>query len=205
MFEFIKKIYINIVRISLFSILLWICGFVLYFIIGYFQIPSSEKKTFYTESDCCIVTIDTKFKTNNLWSNILDRDGNIDYILKIQLKDNYYFINNNNYMNSFTITFSDDDGFSLFESNFNFNEITHIVNKNNDVIGFYNAFKLFDFLKYNSSNFSFENYNNIKKIYFTHNQSNIRKKLEIPKGWEEVNPDTKIDESKIIWDNKKEK
>lgn len=187
MLEFIKKIYINIVRIFLFSILLWMCGFILYFIVGYFQIPSDKKKTFSVESDCCFVKIDTKFKIDNLWNDILNRTGIINYIMTIQLKDNYYFIDNQNHINSFTINFSDEDGFRLFESNFNFNEVSHIVNKENNVIGFYNAFKLFDFLNYNSSNFSFINYNSIETISFSHTQSNIkRKELSIPKGWEEI-------------------
>lgn len=233
MFEFIKKIYTNIVRIFLFSIFLWFCGFILYFIVGYFKIPSSEKRTFKDDIDCCEIILDTNFKVDSFWDDIIDRKANVNYILEVKIKDNFkyeYYSNNKDFL---TISFLDKDGFVLFESIMPITSLT--LNCDNDldnIKGFSSRgilYESFDFSKYSQIKTIDISYSLIgmKKIPFSMKKSELlnltdeekiklanklrdnNEKLtvidDIPKGWEEVNPDTKIDESKIIWDNKKEK
>ena len=239
MLEFIKKIYINIVRISLFSIFLWFCGFILYFIVGYFQIPSSEKRTFKDDIDCCEIILDANFRVDSYWNDIIDRKGNINYILDMKIKDNFkyeYHSNNKDYLN---ISFLDKDGFVLLESIMPISSLIVSADNNNldNIKGFSNRAILLDSdNKYDNKRFDFTKYNQIKTIDISYNLQGIKKipfsmkksellnltdeekiklanklrdnneKLtvidDIPKGWEEVKPDSKINEKDIIWDKK---
>lgn len=232
MLEFIKKIYTNIVRISLFFIFLWFCGFVLYFIIGYFQIPSSEKKTFKDDIGCCEVVLNTSFRIDSYWNDIIDRRANINYILAVNIKDEYTYTESKleDYL---ILSFLDKDGFKLFENQIKLNTLTRVGDDNtteafsdSDILGRY------DFDKYKKINKVIVSYNlpNIKQssilikkseiLKFTEEEriklankfkeSNLKVKIiddtisntSIPKGWEEVKPNSKIDEKDIIWDKK---
>ncbi len=232
MLEFIKKIYTNIVRISLLSIFLWFCGFILYFIVGYFQIPSSEKRTFKDDIGCCEVVLNTSFRVDSYWTDVIDRKANINYILDVKIKDEYSY-SKSQLEDYLILSFLDKDGFKLFENQIKLNSLTRVVDNNNT-----EAFSDSDIL----DRYDFDKYKKIDKVVVSYNLPNIKqssiimKKSEIlklteeekiklvsklkennlkisiiddtitntsiPKGWEEVKPEPKIDESKIIWDKK---
>ena len=203
MFEFIKKIYTNIVRIFLFSIFLWFCGFILYFIVGYFKIPSSEKRTFKNNIDCCEITLDINSKVDNYWNDIIDRKANVNYILAMKIKDNFKYEYYSDNKDNLTINFLDKDGFVLFESSIPIISMTLIADDIKDIKGFVNRGILINNNRYNNERFDFNKYNQVKNIEISHSLYGMKKKeIEIPKDWEIVKPEPKIDESKIIWDKK---
>ena len=175
MLEFIKKIYINIVRISLFSIFLWFCGFIFYFIIGYLQIPGSEKRTFKDDIDCCEITLDTNFRADSYWNDIIDRKANINYILSVKIKDDFkyeYYSDNKDYLN---ISFLDKDGFVLFESIMPITSLTLIADDITNIKGFTNRGILKDNNnRYDNERFDFSKYNQVKSIEISYSLAGIK-------------------------------
>lgn len=232
MLEFIKKIYTNIVRISLFSIFLWFCGFILYFIVGYFQIPSSEKRTFKDDIGCCEVVLNTSFRIDSYWNDIVDRRANVNYILDVKIKDEYTYTESKleDYL---ILSFLDKDGFKLFKNQIKLNSLTRVVDDNNtEAFSDSNILDRCDFDKYKKIDKVIISYNlpNIKQSSIIMKKSEILKLTEeekiklvnklkennlkisiiddtipntsIPEGWEIVKPDSKINEKNITWDKK---
>lgn len=161
--RFISTIFKNIFKVIGFLILIGVSIYFIYFLVGYFSLPSDKIKSYTQDSYIGKLELKTSFRTFNddYLDSIVGRGGNIYAQVLFTPKDT--FSKNRFPKNDITkilFIFKDKDGFELFRTNIPYNMIsTSDTDFNGKLVKETN--------EWDKERFSFEIYNKIDSFdYF---------------------------------------
>lgn len=120
--RFISATFKNIFKVIGFLIFIGILIYFIYFLIGYFSLPSEKIKNYSLDSKDGKLEIKTSFRAfdNNYHSSIMDREGNIYTQILFTPKDAF----SKNDIAAILIIFKDKDGFELFKTEIPYKRIS---------------------------------------------------------------------------------
>lgn len=155
--RFISTIFKNILKILGAIIIFGLAFYFIYFIIGYFSLPSDKIKSYNEDSLIGKLELKTSFRAfeNDYLDSIMDRKGNIYAQILFTPKDSFsknQFPKND--ITNILFIFKDKDGFELFRTNIPYGRIS---TTNTDFNGKINK----EVDHWDRDRFSFETYNKI--------------------------------------------